>query len=178
MILKLLKSLSSLKSCFKKNRRHQRIPLLIDESEKIVRSIFSPINVHKTKGILLNNAFRPPSDIDEISVNRLDYTTPDFCKAVSKKIENPTANRSYFGLALLYKSEIINLMCDVLYTPITTPIDKANPYHADIKVGYIPKKGEPLPSEISFKINNLTSTARFYKDPSPELESWTGGALE
>lgn len=177
MLLKLLKFLSSLKSCFKKNKSDFNIPTHIDESEKIVRSVFSPINLHKTKGILLSNTFRTPPGIDEVSVNRLDYTTPDFCKSESKKNENPSANRSYFGLALLYKSEISNLKCEVLYTPIISPKDKINPYHADIKVGYIPKKGEQLPSEIAFKVNSLTSTARFYKDPSPELENWMGGAL-
>ena len=103
MLKKLKKYLSSL--IFYKRKR-DIIPDEISDEEKIVRSIFSPINIKKDK--LQKNAFRPPVDSDEISVNRLNYTSADFCKKLGKESENPDARRSFFGLGLLYAKKIVD----------------------------------------------------------------------
>lgn len=60
------------------------LPLEIENSEKIARSIFSPVNVTKSEK-LRTNAFKSPPNIDEVSVNRLDYANATICKKLSKK---------------------------------------------------------------------------------------------
>ena len=176
MKLRLSKFLNTLSQWFKNDLSHFQVSEKFEDDEKIVRSIYSPKNFHKTKGTLLPNAFRTPSDIDEVSVNRLNYTDANFCKKLSK--ENQTiGERDYFGLAILLKNEIDKSNCSIVYSPILDPIEKVNLFHSDIKIGYIPKKGEELPSEISKKIKDLTELARFYKDPNPNSKEWNGEEL-
>lgn len=175
MFRKVINWLSSLKKSFNHTKETPvKIPIEIDHNERIVRSIYSPMNITK-KGTLNANAFKSPPDIDEISVNRLDYTTPDFCKNLSKK--NESTNRTYFGFAILTKNEIFKAGCDIVYSPITLPLDKINPFHADIKIGYIPQRGQQLPSEFQKKANDLTKSARLYSDPNPNSLTWDGGEL-
>lgn len=169
---------SLIKTFFKKKKKLKLLSPTIEEQEKIARSFFTPMNIHKSKKTLLNNTFRTPPNKDEVSVNRLDYTNLNFCKKVSKKIEQPQNKRSYFGIAIIKAKEIFNLDCDILYTPITEPESEINLFHSDIKIGYSPKKGVPLPSKYQFKINALTKAARLYVDPNPELENWCGDNLE
>ncbi len=177
MNLRLQKFLNILSQWFNKESKSlKKIPITFDESEKIIRSIYSPINIHKTQGTLRPNAFRTPPDKDEVSVNRLDYTNPFFCKKISKE-NQIIGERNYFGFALLFKKQIDLANCKIEHTPINKPKEKSNPFHSDIKIGYIPKKGEELPSEISKKISDLTKMARFYKDPNPSAMEWTGQEL-
>jgi len=164
------------------NNKEVSIPTDIDDNEKIARSVFSPINLNK-KGKLNANTYKSPAGIDEVSVNRLTYTTPNFCKKISKSIEQPQNRREYFGLAILDTSEIRKCKADILYSPIYLPTKSKNIYHSDIKVGHIKEKvkngmqGEPLPAEIQYKIKQLTDNARFYKDPNPNDDNWTGDEL-
>lgn len=151
------------------------IPNTIDDNEKIVRFVFSPINVNK-KGKLKPNAFKSPAGIDEVSVNRLDYTTADHCKQLAKKIENHLNKRAYFGLGVLLTSEIRAEKAEVVYSPIVEK-ERYNPFHADIKIGCIRKKGESLPAEYNFIVNNLTKKARLYSDPNPLSDNWEGDEL-
>lgn len=150
------------------------ISSLFDDSERIARSVFTPLNIKKDNS-LKNNVFRTPSEIDEVSVNRLEFTNADFVKEISKKIENPERDRTYFGIAILNVHEILFSKCAVVYTPKTEPF--SNPFHSDIKVGYVPKRGETLPAEIAYKIDLLSNKARFYIDPNPAVEDWTGSEL-
>lgn len=171
MLKRLKKYLTTLG--FYRSEKHHSIPFEFEDSEKIVRSIFSPINISKDGTKLKANAFKSPTGIDEISVNRLFYTSLNFCKNISKEIQNPSGNRSYFGLALLYKEEIDQCNCDIYYTP-----NEDNAFHADIKIGYIPKRGEPLPSEFQFKVKELTAKSRLFKDTNPNSSNWDGGVVE
>ena len=128
---------------FKSKSEQISLPDAIDDEELISRSIFSPVNVTK-KYKLRTNVYKSPPEMDEVSVNRLNYTTPTFCKVLSKKIEQPENKRKYFGLAILKASEIRETKSDVVYSPIISPKENKNPFHADIKVGYIKPKGEQL----------------------------------
>lgn len=175
-MVKRLKNFLNLSALFKKKKKAIYLPEKVDDVEKISRSIFSPINVNKSNQ-LKTNAFRSRKDEDEVSVNRLDYTTPNFCKAFSKKIEQPDNNRNYFGLAILSTEEIRNIDADVISSPVKEPKELINPFHADLTVGYIVKKGEEIPAEISYKVKKITQTARFYKDPNPTDLNWTGNDL-
>jgi hypothetical protein len=154
-----------------------KISKSIGNDEKIARAIYSPMNLHDKKQTLLPNAFKPPVNSDELSVNRLDYATADFCKKEAKKHSSPENRRSYYGFAILTKKEIIDLNCDIVYSPIKKPAKDKNLFHSDIKIGYIMKRGEPPPSEVSKKINDLTKVCRFYADPNTETEIWSGSQL-
>ena len=103
----------------------------------------------------------------------MHYTNADFCKKNGKSIQNPSTDRNYFGLALLYKGEIDECNCDIHYTP-----QENNPYHSDIKIGYVPERGEPLPSEFQKKVKKLTEKSRLFEDPNPNSDVWEGDNLE
>lgn len=152
-----------------------KIPNQITDNERIVRSVFSPINVNK-KGKLRNNVFQSPPEKDEVSVNRLNFTTPTFCKKLSQQIEQPQHKRTYFGLAVLTAKEIRETEADIVASPIKTDIID-NPFHADIKIGYIKKRGETLPTEFRLKVLEMTKKARFYLDNDLESEEWNGEEL-
>ncbi|MCE7042012.1 hypothetical protein [Dyadobacter sp. CY312] len=149
-----------------------QIPHTIADHETIVRIIFSPINVKFLKDgsrQILPNAFRSPADIDEVSVIRLAYSTADFCKNLGKSNEKPSEKRRYFGLASITAEQVRSIQADIVSTP-----KRQNPAHADIKIGFIPKKGEPLPTEYRIKIDELAKRATFYQDPNPESKVWEG----
>ena len=149
------------------------IPNEFSDFEKIVRSIFSPINISKNGLRIQPNAFWTPAEIDEVSVNRLSYTTINFCKDHSKKIQNPIFKRNYFGFALLYPNQIYGCNAKIVYTP-----GKNNKFHSDIKIGYIPQKGQALPSEFQKKIKDLAKRAKLFKDPNPDSKHWEGKTVE
>ena len=150
-------------------------PNEISGNEKIIRAVYSPINLHKNGEKVNNSFYKPRAGEDEISVNRLDYTTPVFLKKLAKHFENTKESRSYFGFSLLKASEIEDSGLRTVYSPLSEPID--NPFHADIKIDYVVKKGIQLPSEISHKIKNITTKSRFYSDPNPESIEWKGNEL-
>jgi hypothetical protein len=150
----------------------EELPFHIVDSEKIVRSIFSPINITNDNR-LKSNAFRPQAGSSDISVNRLSYCSVHFCKSLSKKSQSPTNDRNYFGLALLYKVEIDQCNCEIFYTP-----KEDNKYHADINIGYKPVRGKPLPSNVGYKIKQLTEKSRLFIDPFPDSDFWEGEDIE
>lgn len=152
------------------------LPKDVAENEKLCRAIFSPINVDN-KGNLKSNSFRTPPEKDEVSVNRLDYTNSNYCKSEAKKNENPHKDRNYYGFAIIQQIEILTVGCNTIYSPIAEPLDSINPFHADIKIGYVPKKGEELPSRFRKKVDDMVKYARFYKDPEPNTNNWVGKEL-
>lgn len=170
MLQKLINFLILLVS-FKKKK--VLIPDSFSNDEKIARSIFSPINLTKDLKSIKANAFKPPSGLDEISVNRLNYTTETFCKQISVQLQNPEYKKNYFGLGLLYVNEIYESDCDIVYTPL-----KTNPSHSDIKIGYIPQKGEPLPGEFLKKTKNLANKARLFQDFNLDSDKWEGEPIK
>jgi len=55
------------------------IPQTINESEEIIRVLLSPIHINKSNEIK-QYAFQPPANGEDISVNRLSYTSLNICK--------------------------------------------------------------------------------------------------
>lgn len=158
---------------------HEVLSYSFDDGEKISRSIFSPINLKKD-ATLRNNAFTTPPEKDEVSVNRLSHSTPDFIKKISQLISKPEDNRNYCGLAILLVREIYECKSEIVYSPmeIKTNLENIfNKFHSDIKIGYIKEKGNPLPAEFSYKIDKLIETARFYLDKNPNSDVWDSGDL-
>lgn len=90
----------------------------------------------------------------------------DFCK--KKGIEIQDDKNPYVGLAVIRTSSIRALGSEV--------IDSRNVYegHADIKHGYVPEKGKPLPGELTLRIDNLIKHTKYEKDPDVNAPSWTG----
>lgn len=162
-----------LKKIFFSSSEFESIPEVIDDSEKIARGIYSPINVNPKNNKLKSNAFKPPPGLDEISVNRVDHSTPKFCKMIGKKNESVSKNRIFYGLAILLAKEIKSFGADLVYTPIKSPKTDRNIFHSDIKIGYKPERGKPLPAEYQLIVNNLASTSRFFPDTNPSSEDWT-----
>lgn len=80
------------------------MPNILGEDEKLVRLIFSPFHIDKKNPTkLTSNAFRPPSGLDAVSVNRLTYSTADACKQQGRIMNSET--KAFFGLATIrYKS--------------------------------------------------------------------------
>ncbi len=155
------------------------IPYEFSNTEKITRSIFSPINVKKDD-TLRNNAFTTPPNKDEVSVNRLNYTTPNFIKKISKFISNPQAGRNYYGIGVIDVKEIYESNSDIVYTPNKVTINKItidNKFHSDIKIGFVKEVGKPLPMKYAYKVEQMVQKARFYKDKNPNSNYWESGSL-
>ncbi len=150
------------------------IPQEINDVEKIARFVFSPINVNPKTGKLKSNCYRPPSGYDEISVNRLDFTTANFLKAIAIKMQNH--NRNYFGFGIINTFDIRNSNCNIIYTP-KNEFNDYNPFHSDIKIGHTVVSGEELPAEINSNIQKMIMATRLYKDKNPELNYWADSEL-
>ena len=156
-------------NCSKNVKEDCQIPETISGDERIVRVLQYPSHITKKDETIKMQAFRTPAGKDEVSVIRQSYSGTVFCKKWGQKIEVPEEGRKYFGLACLLAKEIREQEAEVIYTP------KGNHfYHSDIKIGYIPIKGEPLPSKFSLKVDTLAKTARLYKDPNPPSNDWQG----
>jgi hypothetical protein len=142
----------------------------IDESEEIVRVLLSPIHINKIDEIK-PYAFQPPANSEDISVNRLTYTTLDICKKQGLVMQNE--RNSFWGLGIMTAQYIKQVGFDIVYSPIQNhPQYIDNLAHADIKIGYVKKEGEPLPVDITMKIKELIKLTQLKKDPNPTLEVW------
>lgn len=176
-MLKRLKNFLNLFKLSSSKDKNQKIslPNKINRTETIIRAVYSPINLHKNGEKVNNSFYKPKAGEDEISVNRLDFTTPIFLKKLAKFFENTSERRNYFGFSLLKASEIEDSGLRTVYSPLKEPV--YNPYHADIKIDYVVERGVQLPAEISHKIKNITVKSRFYSDPNPESKEWSGDNL-
>lgn len=146
------------------------IPIAIEDCEVIARAIFYPRYVNNS-GKLKGAAFRSPGGVDEVSVFRHTYMGSDECKDRARKMEKKP-DRTYRGLAALLAREIRMHGSDV--------VDSREIFlgHADIKHGFLPIAGEPLPPEMAARLDDLAKTARFYRDPSPDTSGWSGEEIK
>lgn len=172
MIKKLIEFLTSLKLFNKNGTNKVNLPIYVDNPEKIVKVIFSPLNVKSDRKSIKSNAYRGPAGKDEVSVMRQDYCSPTFCKQHGKKIQAPKEKKAYFGFGLLTAEKIRNVGANVEYTP-----EEHNDFHADIKIGYIPEKGQELPAEYKYKVDEMTNASKIYPDPNPDSNEWEGEDL-
>lgn len=141
------------------------IPNHIDSSERIVRVLFYP--KHFKKELIYHYAFRSPSNLDEVSVIRINFCDENFCKTQGLSMQED--KNPYYGLAVLSAQQIRSVDADVNYTP------EHHKFHADIVVGHVFKTGDPAPPEIKYKIEELATMANVYKDSCPEKETWLDG---
>jgi len=171
--------LELLKGIFRKVKspRQLHIPKSLSGYEKIVRSVFSPININMKSKKLKSNTLRSPAGKDEVSVTRLEFTNADFCKNFSLQIQNPSIGRGNFGPGVLNGFDIYSTGSNIIFTPILKPNIPENSFQADIKIGFIAVKGEPLPAEFQYKVDQIIQKCRFYEDPNPREINLTGEKL-
>ena len=176
MIQKLISLLSKFR--FYSKPKHNLLPKLVADNELISRLIFSPVDFNKS-GELRANAFTSPKEQDEVSVNRFDYCDEDICKSQGLLMQQPENKRKFYGIATLKTAFIRATKAEVVSSPIINH-DKFpdNIYHADIKIGFISPKGEPLPSEQKLKIDTLTRMAKLYIDDNTTSSKWQGKKVE
>lgn len=158
-----------------KRQKKPVIPAIVSDEERLVRFIMSPL--HFKKGKLRSNAFNPSVNTDEISVDRLDYSSVEECKIRAHKMDSKDSSpqKRYSGFCLLNKS--IARRCgakDVRWSPT-----KDDPVHSDI-IMPMPRadKNTPIPAEILEVTDNLLEQSRYYADPHPEAKGWTGEPLK
>lgn len=144
------------------------VPDIFEEGEKLVRIIFSPFHIDKKNPSKITHiAFRSPSGIDEVSVNRLNFTTATFCKNQGQAMNSLA--KTFSGLATIRHKVVIDLGA---FVRISKQVD--NPFHADIYYGIILQKGEPAPAELNLKMKDLARLAFFYPDTNPNSVEWEG----
>lgn len=147
-----------------------------DSEERINRSVFSTINLTRSQK-LKPNAFQSPKGFDEVSVNRFEYTSSNFCKKIAKPIENPSVKKLFFGFGIHNHKDIISSGADIIYSPITSG-EIINVFHSDIKTGFVVEKGEQPPSRLTEIRRNLADSCRLYVDADPRGEEWKGNNKE
>ena len=147
------------------------IPSWISDKERIVNIVFSPLNF-RTNGTLLPNAYKCKRGGDDLSVNRLDFTTLNSCKRQGLELEKNAKNikgKFFFGIALLFAKEI-RQYADVFSSPIAG--FNGNKAHAEIRTGFILIAGEVAPSEYNYITDELAKKSRIYKDHNTTSKQW------
>ena len=150
---------------------NNEIPATFSSEEVIVRGIYTPC-CFNSKGDLHPNAFKSAAGTDEVSVLRLNYCTPDFCKDHSKSIENPAKQRTYKGLAAIQAKAILKAGAKLIYSPLEN-----NCAHAHISIEYVVQKGQSLPAEFNYKLKEMVKYSNYREDPDPNSQGWKGAEL-
>lgn len=176
-----MKILNYLKNIFQKSDKSEdfsngvydchKLPHNISDEENIARFVFSPINVNPKNNKLKLNCFKPPPGLDEISVNRYDYTKASFLKSLA--LEMQTDKKEFFGLGMVKANKIRENKFDVVYTPL-----ESNPYHSDIKIGYTAVENEELPAEISHKLRKVLEETKLFIDRNTTNNEWLGDEIK
>lgn len=143
------------------------IPVEIDNSEEIVRVLIDPIHINKNKEVK-PYAFQPPKNSEDISVNRLLYSSLDMCKKQGLNMQKD--NKLFWGLGIVKASIIRDIGFSIDYTP---DILNDNLAHSDIKIGEIKIENEPLSPNTTLKIKQLISKLNILTDPCPKETYWT-----
>jgi hypothetical protein len=173
-LIKFLNTFSFFKLIFSGDKDSALISSLPDEihdNERIVRFIYSPFHLNKSKNRVVAGAYKTPLEMDEVSVNRFDYTNANWCKNMGLFGQN-LPSKTFFGLAMLNANEIREVEAAVVYSPVLNK-ERRNPFHADIKIGYTPMvRGEQFPSEYQYKISHLAKKARLYIDENLGSDTW------
>jgi hypothetical protein len=150
------------------------IPEDVSGDEVIVRGVCSPYHVDKN-GRLTKGLYNPEPDSDELSVMRHDHMGSDACKARAKELEDVAKKKIYTGLAVFSANHVRTVGWDVK--------DSRSVYmgHADIKVGVVRTRGEPLPADklhvFHAQRKKLLNLTNYFPDPDPGVSDWTGAKV-
>lgn len=157
------------------------IPQDVDDTEYVMRTIFSPANLN-AKGGLRPNYMRPQfskQDEDDssiasnkLSVTRYNYVGIEFCRDHAKK-NSSMPNRMYWGFARFLTKDIRKCEVDVVSKPTRNNFAHANivyPFQIQVQIN----NGVPLDPEIELKIKQLLKESTILQDPDPYSKEWTG----
>jgi hypothetical protein len=150
------------------------IPETVDDDERLVRVVYSPMNFNEKTGELRDNAFKSPLMKDEVSVLRLEYTNADFCKQHAVRHSDPTKKREYFGmLAVITALAVRTEGADAISTPIKPDLLM----HADIVYGYMAESHDNYPPELLYRVQKLKKKSRIFIENDVNTKLWTGDDL-
>lgn len=145
------------------------IPVAVENGETVVRVLFE---CHVRRDKLKDNVFRPKPEKDGVSVLRHTHLKSDECKAIAKKkiARNPTPR--YVGVAAIRVESVRNLGSDV--------VDSRDQFcgHADILHGAVIPANDPPDPLLILRIRDMKDKAKFFRDPEPDEEKWTGDQIE
>lgn len=142
--------------------------MMINNYETILRTIFSPVHLNKKKNKLVPGAFRAPKGSNEVSVDRLDYTTINDCKIKAKSMESES--RLYFGVAAASAGNIRSVRgVQVESSPLEN-----NKCHADILYDFVLEAGEEASHEDLYKVRQIAKQFRLFLDPDSTSDTWNG----
>lgn len=133
--------------------KHPPLPDEIAITETLARCIYSPFHIQKD-GRIKPSAFRPTYDLDEISVNRLDYAGQPFCMEFG--FSESKLDKVFSGLALVKMQQILQTGADCMASPLPN-----NPFHAHIFFGKTLNRGEVVPAFINEMMLRLAESAVF-----------------
>lgn len=156
------------------NLFNKKLPAEFEKEEPILRTIYHPFNFKKDNVTIRQNLYQPPPNSEEVSVNRLKYTTEHFCKKLGKHYANGT-NRNFYGFSYLKAHIIQEQDFSLVYSPILKKKrndDLLNKFHSDILIGHTVIPNEEIPAEIRYKIKLLTEQSTIYKDSNPDSDYW------
>lgn len=144
------------------------LPRDIADEERLARAVFYYQHIDK-KGRIKKEAFKAATGRNDVSVNRLRAIDADECKRRSRAIRCPG---EYKGFAVITAGDVRHYGSDVR--------DSRELYfgHADIIHDVVLAPGEPAPAEFNHRLKQLAECARFFPDPAPETETWSGANLE
>ena len=147
----------------------RKVPININQDEKIVKVVFSPLNF-TAKQQLKGNAFKCKRD--DLSVNRLDYTDLHLCKCLGLSLEKQALkkgmkNKGFVGVALLFTSEIRE-QASIVFKPVW-----GNKAHAEIVTGIVDEQaGEAQKAEYNLIAETLARKSRVFKDSDTKKRRW------
>lgn len=149
-------------------------PQEVEDGETIVRCICSPYHLDK-RGALHWKAFQPRSGSAKVSVIRHGVVGSNFCKERGKELSDPSADKVYSGLAAILALSIRSAGAEVEDAPQDFP----GHAHIDHQIEVEPYR--PLAPHVLEVLRDrckaLKSIARYYSDPDPDAQGWTGPDL-
>lgn len=151
------------------------IPKNVDESERLVRFLLSPMHFKKDN-TLRSNVYNPTRGTSEVSMTRLEYSTANKCKKLAKKIANnaskPNKQHTYMGFGLITKNVALNCgASDVVKDSIC-----GNRAHAELILPGT-KENVAIASRLQYVQDQLVSNTKVFIDASPQSSRWDGDVL-
>jgi hypothetical protein len=154
------------------------IPFKIDSEEKLVRIIFNPLHYSVSKKRFNREAFLPPPGRDDVSMIRLNYSSPNRCKEIADTIK--LKDNKHIGYSISDMSKFLNKVLSKPdpFNKVTiraTPLPKHLeidffgyfftliynvPEHADMIYPYKPEKNKSNP-ELRLFVEDIISIFTF-----------------
>tara|TARA_R110001583_G_scaffold24316_5_gene88800 strand:- start:80 stop:547 length:468 start_codon:yes stop_codon:yes gene_type:complete len=129
------------------------VPKDISFSERIGRYLFYPSYINSKKEVK-PLAFKPDPDTEEVSTSRLNFIGLEYFIKLAFSINR--RKNDFRGFAVLTNKEIVDIECNVIYTP-----NRTNAFHSDILMGYISVKGKPMDGQLQERARKMAEKCEF-----------------